>query len=98
MQPVLKAADVIWRQLGKTLVVVHGRDGLHSAGSYHYYGYAVDLRTNYFSDKGELAHQQLKAKLRSLSPFYDVVNHGTHIHVEFDYWRHKGLNSLKRAV
>ena len=49
MRPALIAADKIWRDYGQELVVTGGLDGTHSAGSLHYYGLALDLRTRYFA-------------------------------------------------
>lgn len=58
-------------------------DLIHSAGSLHYYGLAVDLRTRYFNDEGREA-----ARLLTNALMYDkrfqVVRHSTHIHVEWD--------------
>lgn len=82
MQPVLKNADRIWTDNGKELVITSARDGIHSAGSLHYYGYAVDLRTHYFSEN---AKRQIAKDLGDhLGSDYDVILHSTHIHVEYD--------------
>ena len=92
MQPVLKNAENIWEQyIGVQLTITSGRDGIHSAGSMHYYGYAVDLRT--WDTEGEqigddLRHRIAKALrivLAEFSAYYDVIEHSTHIHVEYDY-------------
>ena len=82
MRIVLKNADEIWKDHGQELVITEGTGGTHSAGSLHYYGYAVDLRTNYFS-ASEISSvvQALKEELCS---DYDVVFEGTHIHVEYN--------------
>ena len=83
MQPVLKAADIIWKQQGHELVVTSARDSMHSAGSLHYYGRAVDLRTNYFKDDSSI--RSVAQRLRdTLGPNYDVIVHTTHMHVEYD--------------
>lgn len=82
MRPVLIAADMVWQNHGHELCVTAGLDGEHSAGSLHYFGLAVDLRTRYFyvTERREVA-----ADLRaSLNSNYDVVLHRSHIHVEFD--------------
>lgn len=82
MRPVLIAADAIWQEHGKKLVVTSSTGGAHSAGSFHYYGYALDLRSWYFSRK---IATEVTRKLRlALGSDYDVVNEGTHIHVEYD--------------
>lgn len=85
MQPVLWHAEAIWESRGYELVITSARDGIHSAGSLHYYGYAVDIRAsenwNYgISDIMEMAAELKKA----LGDGYDVIVHETHIHVEYD--------------
>ena len=82
MQRVLKEADKIWSEHGQELVITSARDGIHSAGSLHYYGFAVDLRTRYFSPN---AKRQVANDLDDiLGEDYDVIVHATHIHVEYD--------------
>lgn len=84
MRPALVYADKIWRELGRLegVTVTCGMDGEHSAGSLHYYGLALDFRTHYFSvEETVQAAVQLED---SLGSDYDVIVHGSHIHVEFD--------------
>ena len=98
MRPVLAMANKIWALLGQELVVTCGVNGTHSAGSLHYYGCAVDLRTRYFDDKGSKAAAMLKDALKEFnrqvqetiyigSPeqagTYAVVIESSHIHVQF---------------
>ena len=81
MRKVLKTAETIWKDFGREegVTVTSALDGVHSAGSWHYYGFAVDFRTHYFSgDDMNEVYLTLKDKL----PEYDVVLHSTHIHVE----------------
>ena len=81
MRPVLLYADSIWKSLGQELVITSTTDGVHSPGSLHPYGFAVDLRSNYFTNE-----QKAEAcnKLRSrLGSSYSVVPEPTHIHVEY---------------
>ena len=87
MRKVLIEADKIWRDNGQELVITGGLDGVHSAGSVHYYGYALDLRTRYFtgSEYSPGSIEGIAAKLKEkLGSDYDVVVHKTHIHVEYD--------------
>lgn len=85
MRKALVAAEQIWSRQGKQLVVTCGPGGAHGASSLHYYGYAVDLRTNYFTaDQVKLVGAELKT---SLGADYDVVVESDHIHVEFDIER-----------
>jgi hypothetical protein len=83
MRPVMIEAERIWRDHGQELVITAALDGTHSAGSLHYYGEALDLRTRYFIDGGEI--NTVARKLRdALGSEYDVVVHKSHIHVEYD--------------
>ena len=82
MRKVLVEASKLWDTFGAELVVTSTTDGVHSPGSLHPYGYAVDLRTHYFKDD---QHQMLANELRyQLGNVYDVIVHPTHIHVEWD--------------
>lgn len=82
MRKVLMVADYLWKEQGQELVVTSGTDGTHSAGSLHYYGYALDFRTRYF---GDIQKKTIAAALQKmLGPDYDVIEHSTHIHVEYE--------------
>lgn len=82
MRPALIEADKVWKAYGQELVVTAALDGVHSAGSYHYYGLALDFRTRYFTDDVKRAvWRELDDVLGS---DFDVVMHSTHIHVEYD--------------
>ena len=83
MRVVLKEADRIWKNNGHELVITCGLDGTHSAGSYHYYGLALDLRNKFFTDKEkETVHKELQ---EVLGRSYVVVTERTHIHVQHWY-------------
>lgn len=85
MKPVLALQQKFFDRVGKNFVVTSARDGIHSAGSYHYYGYAVDSRTR---DLTEAQKQELVQFLKdNLSSHYDVILHDTHLHVEYDWYR-----------
>ena len=85
MRPVLMCADDVWAEYGRPLVVTSGTDGAHSPGSMHYYGYALDFRTRYFSGPKEVSQivRKLRDKLATVSCGYTVLAHSTHIHVHF---------------
>ena len=82
MRPVLIAAESIWKSFHQELVVTGGLDGEHSAGSLHYYGFALDFRTRYFSE--EVVDKVAEDLRRQLGTDYDVIVHRSHIHVEYD--------------
>lgn len=83
MRPVLVEADQIWEDLGQELVITSTTEGVHSAGSLHYYGYAVDLRTRYFNKE-----ERFKAYCALVEALeyegFNIYMHDTHIHVEYD--------------
>ena len=82
MRPVLVAAESTWRLLGRPegATITSGLDGVHSAGSLHPYGMALDFRTRYFSpDETASAAMRLRDKL---GIDYQVVVEKDHIHVE----------------
>lgn len=81
MRSVLINAEKIWREFDAELVVTSALDGLHSAGSLHYYGYALDFRTRDFSPDVRL---KVADRLRqALGRNYRVLVEVTHIHVEY---------------
>ena len=87
MRRVLIEANVIWKEHGQELVVTSGLDGTHSAGSAHYYGCAMDLRTRYFTDI-ELSSIMIKLAQR-LPTIYFIKLEKDHIHI---HYRHPDWN------
>jgi len=88
MRPVLIEADLIWQKLGQELVITSCTEGEHSAHSLHYYGYALDFRTRYFTqDEKWEAYCNLVQALEYEG--YDIFMHDTHIHVEYDAIKEK---------
>ena len=81
MRRVLMVANEVWNEHGQELVVTSGLDGTHSAGSAHYYGCAVDLRTWYFTDadKASVMHELAKR----LPTIYYIALEKTHIHIHY---------------
>lgn len=51
------------------------RDGNHMHGSFHYIGLAWDMR------KGSFSKRDIK---KALGKGFDVVEHSTHYHIEYD--------------
>lgn len=82
MRIALREADSIYKSHDKELVITCGLNGEHSAGSLHYSGYAIDIRTHYFTT--EELENVYESLVRRLGLFYDVVLESTHIHIE---WR-----------
>lgn len=83
MRNVLIAIEAAYESIGQIPVITCGTDGEHSAGSYHYYGYAVDVRTrNLMNDE---VIQVMRELDEALPDPYDISDEGTHIHIEYDY-------------
>lgn len=81
MRNALVEAASIWQDHGQVLVVTSVTESVHSPGSYHYYGYALDFRVFYFSQKESLTvYHELRAALTSR---YVVLHEGDHIHVHY---------------
>jgi len=76
------AAERVCAEMGVDCVVTACVDGVHKAGSLHYCGLAVDLRSRDFRP-GDL--DKAIARIRQcLGADYDVVLENEHVHVEFD--------------
>ena len=63
-------------------VVTAGLDGKHMAGSKHYEGQAIDIRTR--DMKPEMIHPMIQELKEALGYQFDVVLEGDHVHLEFD--------------
>lgn len=88
MRKVLLEADEVWQENGhpEGATITSGTDGVHSAGSVHYYGYAVDVRTR--DDAPAVVDGMARDLQRRLGPRYQVVVEPTHVHVEWWPARH----------
>lgn len=83
MRKAIKVAEEVYESHGKTLVITSGLEGTHSANSYHYFGCAVDLRTNYFTpEEIKVVAAEIQGKLGFP---YEVIVEKTHIHLEYDW-------------
>jgi hypothetical protein len=83
MRPALIEAGKIYESFGHPLTITCGLNGEHSPGSFHPFGRAIDLRTNFFTEEERrLVVTSLREALRPLG--FDVVIHATHIHIEYD--------------
>ena len=92
MRKALIAADRIWKEYGQELTITCGLDGEHSAGSYHYYGLAVDCRIwNFTNEQLLMIIRDLKEEL---GPPYDIVLEKTHIHIEYDIGKDKSFYAV----
>ncbi|RLD00690.1 MAG: hypothetical protein DRI46_06770 [Chloroflexi bacterium] len=82
MRPVLKACEAVMNDMRVDFVITAGLEGLHSAGSLHYYGLAIDVRTRDLRIK---SRKIAAARIQNiLGGDYDVVLEKDHIHVEYD--------------
>jgi len=75
------AAERVCADMGVDCVITACVDGVHQAGSLHYCGLAVDLRSRDFRT-GDVDKAIARIK-QCLGADYDVVLEKDHIHVEF---------------
>ena len=87
MRQALREMDRVWKEMGRKegVTITSGTDGQHGPTSWHYFGFALDGRTNYERhNEGKNIDENIATiKLKQALPNYDVVMHkGSHIHVE----------------
>jgi len=90
LEPVMDKALLAVRsaatELGGPAVITSGLDGVHSHGSLHYVGKAVDARRvdwPEFNDV-DLAARQRTLIANQIGDDFDVIVEPTHIHIEYD--------------
>ena len=88
MRHVLITCQEVLDRYKKKFWVTSGLDGVHSAGSLHYYGFAIDIRIYHLGKWTNQVFQEIKERLRKQSKYYDVILHKTHIHIEYDIKRY----------
>jgi len=76
-------AESVYRDRGYDCVVTSAIDGVHSHGSRHYSGLAVDLRTRNI-DAEDMKRMVFNDIKHALGADFDVVLEETHLHIEFD--------------
>ena len=82
MRKALITAEATYNYYNKDLIITSGTDGEHSAGSLHYYGYAIDIRTRHLTQSEERdIYTEIKDCLQWQG--FTVVLEKTHIHIEF---------------
>lgn len=67
---------------GVHCIITSATDGLHSRGSWHHCGEALDYRTSHIAP--ELLRKLVSQIAKALGPHFDVVLEPTHLHVEHD--------------
>jgi len=93
MRPVLTVVDALWKKNGQKAVITAGTEAIvtwsaeelpfiHSAGSLHPFGLALDFRTRYFDN--ETKHKVAVELAEKLGINYNVVEHDDRIHAEFN--------------
>ncbi len=75
------AAERVYEEAGHDLTLTACVDGKHMAGSFHYSGLAVDIRTN---DVPALEVPKLVARIKTcIGDDFDVLLEADHLHIEF---------------
>lgn len=77
---------------GARILITSILDGVHMRNSLHYVGAAVDFVVSLVGDR-KLWVDGLRERL---GPNYDVIDEGTHVHVE--YQPHEGAFSQEAAI
>lgn len=82
MKIVLQTVEEVCLEHGRQSFITHTDDGIHSPGSLHPYGYAIDYRMRFFRAKTK---REIYKKIKDRLPKgFDVVVHRTHLHIEWD--------------
>lgn len=87
MRIVLITANRLYKELfNAQLVVTSALDGIHSAGSAHYFGYALDFRTYNLGTMKQTKAKRIADELQHrLGGRYYVLLESNHIHVNLKY-------------
>ena len=83
MRRVMKVCEVEYKKYGQDYIITAGLDGEHMAGSYHYFGYALDSRVYTLSleDQNKLA-EEIRTQLGAA---YTVLLHPDHhLHIQYN--------------
>jgi hypothetical protein len=77
------AAERVYEKAGYECMITSCMEGAHMAGSLHYKGAAIDLRTKHVAHAIEL--KQIVDRVKEcLGADFDVVVETDHLHIEFD--------------
>ena len=87
MQKVMKAAELIYKRHNQESFITSGMEGNHSAGSYHYFGMALDYRTRFFENDSE-SIQVAKEIQEELGLQYTALFEKDHIHIQYNFGRY----------
>lgn len=77
----LDICNDVFKAHGFDCVVTSTTDGKHMIGSFHYIGYAVDLRTRHLDE--HIVDEITGRLMAVLGDTFDVVLESDHIHIEF---------------
>lgn len=96
----LPVVESLYDQYGAELVITSTTDSDHGPRSYHYGGFAFDIRTWQFSTAdAQVVAEKLRWLLREkLDSRFDVVWEPDHIHVELDVQKPKEQRHETRSI
>jgi hypothetical protein len=84
MRSALVTAGGIYNRFGRDFIITCGLNGNHSFGSAHYYGFAIDTRTFFWTKK--VQEKVFKALKRELGYDYLVIWEKDHFHIQLRKW------------
>jgi hypothetical protein len=83
MRNAIITADKTYKEHGYEMEITSTTDGIHSPGSLHPYGYAIDIGIKVLtSEQLIIILKQLEGLLNADG--YDVILEKDHIHIEYD--------------
>jgi len=90
MRPALVICERVFKKYGLDFVITETVGGIHSAGSLHYYGLAIDVRNYWWNPFAKDKIKRIVKELRlAFKGYYDVVEEKNHIHIEIrDYLKY----------
>ncbi|MFA5101051.1 MAG: hypothetical protein WC547_09240 [Candidatus Omnitrophota bacterium] len=93
MRPALRAVDIVYARYGVEAVITSTTEGVHSAGSYHPYGYAFDVRTRdlpgvhmarFIAEITVEIAKQARLLWGVKPAKFQVIVESNHLHVEYE--------------
>lgn len=79
---ILPKIEKLYEAIGKELVITSGTDGIHSIGSLHYKGLAIDIRVPYLTLNANRPFVDMIRLVLNIN--FEVILEKDHIHIEYN--------------
>jgi len=80
MRPALIVCQSLYDKYETEFVITSGLEGNHWAGSFHYYGLAIDIRTRDFM---AITPRHIAEELSKILTKFDVIYESDHVHINY---------------